>query len=169
MHPDTPHFPACPFGEQNKPLPGGRVRKQAGDRYCHDPDRHHGESLVVLADCLACKWPTSKTPPAPRPPKVGDVLARILKERRNASPSTTCDCEPHVQEMNNWGPDGCEEHFDTIVGWLLAAASGTPGVHRWIPELIKRPVLEGDVRDAIREVREWTPPAVSDLTTPSAA
>lgn len=189
IHPDAFKFPSCPFGYQGGALPGGRVRKEVGDRFCNDPDNlfcpttepqqwspassgedlcercgsprqaHVKRQLVVLAHCAICKWANFNGPPPAIPPKVGDVLARILKDRRNANASETCDCASHIQEMNNWGPDGCEENFATILGWLLEAASETPGIHRWIPEFVKATVLEGDIREAIKEVRDWTPPA----------
>lgn len=188
LHPDADAFPSCPFGPQGGRLPGGRVRRHNGDRFCNDPEphfcpgkshlqwtpkaddetacehcnqpkaAHYKKALVVLADCAACKWANFNGPLPPIAPKVGDVLARILKDRRNANASETCDCAAHITEMNNWGPDGCEENLETIVGWLLQAASDTPGIHRWIPEFVKAPILEGDVRDAIKEVREWQPP-----------
>lgn len=154
VHPDSVKFPFCPFDNNQ-----GRIRKQEGRRYCRGFGQQDDctKRLVVLSDCLACPWPTSKDPPPPPRPKVGDVLACILKDRRKATATESCQCATHIQEMNNWGPDGCEQHFETIVDWLLAAASETPGVHRWIPTLFQRVVLEGDVRDAIQEVREWQP------------
>lgn len=34
----------------------------------------------------------------------------------NARPE--CPCEEHARQMNEWGPDGCEENLSTIIGWL---------------------------------------------------
>lgn len=32
--------------------------------------------------------------------------------------SEDCNCNKHIAEMNNNGPDWCDENMDTIVGWL---------------------------------------------------
>lgn len=29
-----------------------------------------------------------------------------------------CSCKARSKKMDEWGPDGCEEHLDEIVGWL---------------------------------------------------
>jgi hypothetical protein len=149
IHADSARFPQCSAR--------GRIRKEVGDCFCRHPEHKQGGQIKTLTQCLACPFAGSNEPVPQQAPKVGDVLARILKERRKANASETCDCASHIQEMNNWGPDGCEQNITTIVGWLLQAASETPGVHRWIPEFVKATVLEGDVRDAIKEVREWQP------------
>lgn len=46
--------------------------------------------------------------------RVGRELCRILGCGNHLA---------HVREMNDWGPDGCEEHIDQIVVWMLAAAA----------------------------------------------
>ncbi len=38
------------------------------------------------------------------------------------NPSPTCSCRTRMRTMDDWGVEGCEEHFDTIVGWLEESA-----------------------------------------------
>lgn len=53
--------------------------------------------------------PQRRAKPAPPPPGPGTELRKIL--------GCGCDAE-WVLRMNDWGPDGCMEHMDEIVGWL---------------------------------------------------
>lgn len=57
----------------------------------------------------------------------GTELERLLAWF--AEPSDKCGCKQHAATMNAWGVDGCREHFETIVGWLVVAAElrGWPG------------------------------------------
>ena len=41
------------------------------------------------------------------------MLKRIFITSR-----ATCKCDERAKQMDEWGPDGCEEHFDEIVDWL---------------------------------------------------
>ena len=36
--------------------------------------------------------------------------------------STGCHCDERAAEMNAWGPDGCREHREEIIGWLKESA-----------------------------------------------
>ncbi len=33
-----------------------------------------------------------------------------------------CPCPNHARQMDAWGPDGCEENLETIIGWLREEA-----------------------------------------------
>jgi len=37
-------------------------------------------------------------------------------------PKLSCGCRVRIAQMNAWGPDGCREHLEEIVGWLLEEA-----------------------------------------------
>jgi hypothetical protein len=37
--------------------------------------------------------------------------------------TNSCRCDNHVDEMNAWGPDGCEEHIAKILAWMRIAAA----------------------------------------------
>jgi hypothetical protein len=37
-------------------------------------------------------------------------------------PTRKCGCEDRIAQMNEWGPTGCREHLDEIVGWLVEQA-----------------------------------------------
>ena len=54
-------------------------------------------------------------------------------------------CKPfeHCAQMDEWGPDGCEEHFDEIVGWIVeeGSARGDP-MSRDAAERLLRRVIE---------------------------
>lgn len=36
--------------------------------------------------------------------------------------SSSCNCDAHAAEMDEKGPDWCEENIDTVVGWLREEA-----------------------------------------------
>lgn len=38
------------------------------------------------------------------------------------NPTADCPCEQHAKQMDDWGPDGCLENLDTIVGWIREEA-----------------------------------------------
>lgn len=39
------------------------------------------------------------------------------------NPSVHCSCNARMRQMDEWGIEGCEEHFDTIIGWLEEKAA----------------------------------------------
>lgn len=155
IHQNTAHFLTCPH-------PASRVRKHAGDRICGDqsPPRP-----VPLATCLSCPLHGSTAPPPPRSPKVGDVLAELLAKEWGATVTAQCNCADRIRQMNEWGPDGCDREIETILGWIIDSASSVAGLHNLPPEWAKRTALRPLVQEAIRTVREWTPPqdAAADL------
>lgn len=48
---------------------------------------------------------------------VGACLKRILS-KFDIRFSSTCKCREYALIMNQWGPEGCQENFQVIVGWL---------------------------------------------------
>lgn len=44
-----------------------------------------------------------------------DILANF-----GVVPSSGCQCEDRVLQMDSWGIGGCKEHREEIVGWLRA-------------------------------------------------
>ena len=83
---------------------------------------------------------------------VGDILKTTI-EYFSLKDDGKCGCEDHVRQMNEWGPDGCEQNLQTIVGWLKEAAEkrGLP-FNRFLALLaIKRAIRKA------RIVTETTP------------
>jgi hypothetical protein len=153
LHPDADKFPVCPFDNNE-----GRIRKHAGDRYCRGLGRDPGckTMRVVLADCLACKWPTSKEPPPPPPPKVGDVFAGWLQKWHGVVHRAGCACESIQHEMNGNGPDWCEANADYLAGRVVENLNETKRLERFFPG--KRAYFRWLIRRAARYCRDWQPP-----------
>jgi hypothetical protein len=47
----------------------------------------------------------------------GSQLSHMLSRLRIKA-LEGCSCKARSKKMDQWGPDGCEEHLDEIVGWL---------------------------------------------------
>ena len=80
----------------------------------------------------------------------GDYLHDAILRWVGEAPTEDCQCRSRIAQMNAWGPQGCKEHIDEIVEWLLSEAQrrgwGTailPGA-RWA---VKR-LLFGAIRKA---------------------
>ena len=54
-------------------------------------------------------------PPAAGP---GTELKAILKDWLGIQASPNCSCNARARQMDEWGPDICEQNLPTIVGWL---------------------------------------------------
>ena len=54
-------------------------------------------------------------PPAAGP---GTELKAILKDWLGVQASPNCSCNARARQMDEWGPDLCEQNLPTIVGWL---------------------------------------------------
>ncbi len=65
---------------------------------------------------------TPKQPPAvPADPPAagpGTELKAILKDWLGIQASPNCSCNARARQMDEWGPDICEQNLPTIVGWL---------------------------------------------------
>ena len=73
----------------------------------------------------------SKIPEEKPPKKIlpwgygpGTELKAMLR-MLGIEPTAACDCNQKATQMDAWGPDGCEQHFDEIVKWMR---EGSP---RW--------------------------------------
>ena len=47
----------------------------------------------------------------------GSILTGMIKTL-GISSSSTCSCRRHALEMNDQGPDWCEQNMETILSWL---------------------------------------------------
>jgi hypothetical protein len=47
----------------------------------------------------------------------GSILTGMIKSL-GISSSSTCSCRRHALEMNEQGPDWCEQNMDTILSWI---------------------------------------------------
>lgn len=72
---------------------------------------------------------TPKTPPAPSSGP-GTELKALLKDWLGIVASPNCSCNARARQMDEWGPDLCEQNLSTIVDWLgeQAAARKLPFV-----------------------------------------
>ncbi len=52
----------------------------------------------------------------------GDWLHIAILKWVGKGPTWKCGCKDRINQMNAWGPDGCREHLDEIVGWMLEEA-----------------------------------------------
>jgi hypothetical protein len=90
----------------------------------------------------------------PRPPKVEEVghgpgteLKALLKDWLGIQASPNCPCNARARQMDEWGPDLCEQNLQTIVGWLEEQAKA-----RKLPFV--RFAAEQAVKLAIRRARK---------------
>ena len=58
--------------------------------------------------------------------------------------SSTCSCRRHALEMNEKGPDWCEQNMDQIVGWLKEESSkrGLPFVETVGKMMVQRAIAK---------------------------
>lgn len=67
-------------------------------------------------------WPRRNcTGPRIRGP--GDFLHDAILKWVGEGPTPECGCTDRINQMNAWGPAGCREHLDEIVGWLVEQAT----------------------------------------------
>ena len=59
--------------------------------------------------------------PRRRGPGPGTVLKAVLR-KLGFHATQECKCSDRAHQMNHWGPSGCREHRDEIVGWLVEEA-----------------------------------------------
>jgi len=52
----------------------------------------------------------------------GTILHNLIKKYFGEDVTGDCQCGSHIEWMNAWGPVGCREHLDEIVGWLQEEA-----------------------------------------------
>jgi hypothetical protein len=67
----------------------------------------------------------------------GDFLHDAILKQVGEGPTRECGCTDRIVKMNAWGPVGCREHLDEIVGWLVEQAK----THKWMdnptPKLVR--------------------------------
>ena len=121
-----------------------------------DPDKPTPPAAMAVPPALP------KSPVGP-----GDHLHDAILRWVGEAPTEDCQCRSRIAQMNAWGPQGCREHLDEIVEWLLTEAQrrgwGTaklPGVH-WA---VKRLVLSA-IHKAERAVGKSVP-ALSAASIP---
>lgn len=131
-------FPLCIFG--------GRERLHVSDRFCKHTSISGGAGVATLESCLACRLRVAEgVLPEPKP-GVGDILARMIREKWGTDFIDACGCAGYVATMNAWGPEGCRRERATIVQWLCDGvqkllAADTLGKYRWVqrtPEKLRR-------------------------------
>ena len=49
----------------------------------------------------------------------GDFLHDTIQFWLRETPTEGCNCWERIHQMNAWGPLGCREHLDEIVGWMM--------------------------------------------------
>jgi hypothetical protein len=77
----------------------------------------------ILLSQEEAKRKTSSEDHQPDVPKgPGDYLHELIVYWTGEQPEAGCQCRQRIETMNSWGPQGCREHIDEIVGWLQAEA-----------------------------------------------
>lgn len=77
----------------------------------------------------------------------GTELKAILKDWLGIQASPNCSCNARAKQMDEWGPDLCEQNLPTIVSWLEEQATA-----RKLPFV--RFAAEQAVKLAIRRARK---------------
>lgn len=117
------------------------IVEQRGDVITVDPD--HPAYPSSRRTSPAADTPQPETPPSGGPgTELSGMLARI---GIHAAPN--CSCKAHARQMDEWGPDVCEQRLPEIIGWLERQATA-----RKLP--FSRFVAEQVVRLAIRRARK---------------
>lgn len=88
-----------------------------------------------------------KERPLPPPPGPGTELKALLKDWLGIQASPNCSCNARARQMDEWGPDLCEQNMDTILQWLEEQATA-----RQLPFV--RFAAEQAVKLAIRRARK---------------
>lgn len=52
----------------------------------------------------------------------GDELHASIVAWIGEEPTLSCGCGDRIRQMNSWGPDGCREHIEEIVAWMVEEA-----------------------------------------------
>jgi len=65
--------------------------------------------------------PEKEVFPWPKGYGPGTELKKILSSV-GINPAAGCKCNGRMLQMDDWGIEGCEQYFDTIVGWLEESA-----------------------------------------------
>ncbi len=84
--------------------------------------------------------------------QVGTALESLipqwaLKQRRG------CDCKSWVRKMNQWGVEGCEDNFETIVDHLVGQKKYLIPALQLVPDSLARVGAEKLLRKAIDSLK----------------
>lgn len=91
---------------------------------------------------------TEAVPAAPVPAGgPGTELKALLKDWLGIQANPNCSCNARARQMDEWGPDLCEQNMDTILQWLEEQATA-----RKLPFV--RFAAEQAVKLAIRRARK---------------
>lgn len=109
-------------------LPGGGV-------YCEvcDPNASLAVPYPAPRTCTASSdsspapYQAQMTPPGFGP---GTELHKLIRRWTGAWEFPGCQCAARMAQMDLWGPAGCREHLEEIVGWLLQAAGDLAEAYR---------------------------------------
>lgn len=63
-------------------------------------------------------------------------------------PNASCDCDTRAMQMNAWGVAGCRERSETIVDWLLSAASERGLPHGPLTRHVTRRLVKRAIHNA---------------------
>jgi len=116
---DTPHEKSVVARIENTPA---YIYLFTGDQYDVMGDWTQAQAEAALKVKLGDDIQASIQAMYPRtleqdPNGPGSILTGMIKTL-GISSSSTCSCRRHALEMNDNGPDWCEENMETILSWL---------------------------------------------------
>jgi hypothetical protein len=116
---DTPHEKSVVARIDNTPA---HIYLFTGDQYDVMGDWTQAQAEAALKARLGDDIQASLQAMYPRtleqdPDGPGSILTGMIKTL-GISSSSTCSCRRHALEMNDKGPDWCEENMETILSWL---------------------------------------------------
>lgn len=95
--------------------------------------RYHAPTGSLRAQCKS-GLPADFAPAVPPPPARGEgpgtELKALLRDWLGIVASPNCSCNARARQMDEWGPDRCEQNLPEIVSWLeeQAKSRGLPFV-----------------------------------------
>jgi hypothetical protein len=116
---DTPHEKSVVARIDNTPA---HIYLFTGDQYDVMGDWTQAQAEAALKVKLGDDIQASLQAMYPRtleqdPNGPGSILTGMIKTL-GISSSSTCSCRRHALEMNDQGPDWCEQNMETILSWL---------------------------------------------------
>ena len=116
---DTPHEKSVVARIDNTPA---HIYLFTGDQYDIMGDWTQAQAEAALKARLGDDIQASLQAMYPRtleqdPDGPGSILTGMIKTL-GISSSSTCSCRRHALEMNDQGPDWCEQNMETILSWL---------------------------------------------------
>ena len=102
-------------------------------KVCAACKSHISPMAINAVTCSRAAW-AARQAKLPIPPETlncirdgqqegpGTEIKKMLARLKIAEPTATCSCNARANLMNVWGPEGCEQRMDEIVGWLREEA-----------------------------------------------